>query len=247
MCGGDGQYSYVLLDKSKISAASSSSASSSQQQEQQPPSSSLSSSESSYSSNPSEQPSSPSPQIVTVTQTNSQGSQTIIKTVQASPSKVEGGPVTFQTVTVTGTAAVSTVAASSSNTPLAAPEGNGGSGGLKQGAIAGIAVGGSAAGVFLGMAALMLWRRRRYSDDDDGAHHNNGRRGVVLEDEGGYFGPMGTTTIRRDNTSASEDSRMEAFGQNKNLCRNSIGSLEDTSSESNQVLRVVNPDIPEKQ
>lgn len=54
MCGGNGLYSYVLLDKNKVKAAPPSSSSPSSQQQQQP------------SSEPSEQPA--SPQIVTITQ-----------------------------------------------------------------------------------------------------------------------------------------------------------------------------------
>ncbi|KAH8707279.1 hypothetical protein HC256_010556 [Beauveria bassiana] len=189
-------------------------------------------------------------------------SRTIIQTVEAPASSIiEENPATFRTVTVTGTPAVSTIAAVADNTnnnnndtpsatdsptPHSDDNGGGGGSGLKQGTIVGIAVGGSAAGVFVGLIAFMVWRRNRYKGDDDG---DSGRRqseevqGVV-----DYFGTAnGATSIKRDNTSASEDSRMGAFGQNKNLYRNSIGSLEDTSSEWGQVLRVVNPDMPEKQ
>ncbi|KGQ05661.1 hypothetical protein BBAD15_g9091 [Beauveria bassiana D1-5] len=191
-------------------------------------------------------------------------SRTIIQTVEAPASSIiEENPATFRTVTVTGTPAVSTIAAVADNTnnnndtpsatdsPTPHSDDNGGGGGgggsgLKQGTIVGIAVGGSAAGVFVGLIAFMVWRRNRYKGDDDG---DSGRRqseevqGVV-----DYFGTAnGATSIKRDNTSASEDSRMGAFGQNKNLYRNSIGSLEDTSSDWGQVLRVVNPDVPEKQ
>ncbi|KAM3471797.1 hypothetical protein MY8738_009163 [Beauveria namnaoensis] len=193
-------------------------------------------------------------------------SRTIIQTVEAPASSIiEENPATFRTVTVTGTPAVSTIAAVADNTnnnnnnnnndtpsatdsptPHSDDNGGGGGSGLKQGTIVGIAVGGSAAGVFVGLIAFMVWRRNRYKGDDDG---DSGRRqseevqGVV-----DYFGTAnGATSIKRDNTSASEDSRMGAFGQNKNLYRNSIGSLEDTSSDWGQVLRVVNPDVPEKQ
>ncbi|PMB67664.1 hypothetical protein BM221_005832 [Beauveria bassiana] len=189
--------------------------------------------------------------------------RTIIQTVEAPASSIiEENPATFRTVTVTGTPAVSTIAAVADNTnnnnnndtpsatdsptPHSDDNGGGGGSGLKQGTIVGIAVGGSAAGVFVGLIAFMVWRRNRYKGDDDG---DSGRRqseevqGVV-----DYFGTAnGATSIKRDNTSASEDSRMGAFGQNKNLYRNSIGSLEDTSSDWGQVLRVVNPDVPEKQ
>ncbi|KAM3456017.1 hypothetical protein NHJ6243_008314 [Beauveria neobassiana] len=188
-------------------------------------------------------------------------SRTIIQTVEAPASSIiEENSASFRTVTVTGIPAVSTIAAVADNTnnnndapsPTDSPtrhsddNGGGGGSGLKQGTIVGIAVGGSAAGVFVGLIAFMVWRRNRYKGDDDG---DSGRRqseevqGVV-----DYFGTAnGATSIKRDNTSASEDSRMGAFGQNKNLYRNSIGSLEDTSSDWGQVLRVVNPDVPEKQ
>ncbi|KAM0739478.1 hypothetical protein ACQRIT_007215 [Beauveria bassiana] len=213
-------------------------------------------------SSDSSSPSPPPPKVVTVTQVNAE-SRTIIQTVEAPASSIiEENPATFRTVTVTGTPAVSTIAAVADNTnnnnnndtpsatdsptPHSDDNGGGGGSGLKQGTIVGIAVGGSAAGVFVGLIAFMVWRRNRYKGDDDG---DSGRRqseevqGVV-----DYFGTAnGATSIKRDNTSASEDSRMGAFGQNKNLYRNSIGSLEDTSSDWGQVLRVVNPDVPEKQ
>ncbi|EJP66233.1 ER membrane protein Wsc4, putative [Beauveria bassiana ARSEF 2860] len=268
-CGSDGLYSYILLDRNMVKGAPASSSSpsspssppsssppSSPPSQQQQPQPSVSSGSSDSSS-----PSPPPPKVVTVTQVNAE-SRTIIQTVEAPASSIiEENPATFRTVTVTGTPAVSTIAAVADNpnnnnndtpsatdspTPHSDDNGGGGGSGLKQGTIVGIAVGGSAAGVFVGLIAFMVWRRNRYKGDDDG---DSGRRqseevqGVV-----DYFGTAnGATSIKRDNTSASEDSRMGAFGQNKNLYRNSIGSLEDTSSEWGQVLRVVNPDMPEKQ
>ncbi|OAA36590.1 Carbohydrate-binding WSC [Beauveria brongniartii RCEF 3172] len=266
-CGSEKLYSYILLDRNMVKAAPSSSpppswpsssppsSPSSQQQQPQP----SSSSGSLDSSNPSDK-SPPPPKVVTITQVNAE-SRTIIQTVEAPASSiVEGSPATFRTVTVTGTPAVSTIAAAAANnnkdTPSATlsatasstphSDGGGGGSGLKQGTIVGIAVGGSAAGVFVGLIAFMVWRRNRYKGDDDG----DSSRGQGEEVQGvvNYFGVTeGATSIKRDNTSASEDSRMGAFGQNKNLYRNSIGSLEDTSSDWGQVLRVVNPDMPEKQ
>ncbi|KAK8141424.1 hypothetical protein G3M48_010540 [Beauveria asiatica] len=189
-------------------------------------------------------------------------SKTIIQTVEAAASSiVEDSTATFRTVTVTGTPAVSTIAAAAdknnSDTPSATlsaaasstPHSDGGGSGLKQGTIVGIAVGGSAAGVFVGLIAFMVWRRNRYKGDDDGESSSRGQGGEEVQGVVNYFGGTegGATSIKRDNTSASEDSRMGAFGQNKNLYRNSIGSLEDTSSDWGQVLRVVNPDMPEKQ
>ncbi|KAM3436198.1 hypothetical protein MY4824_004503 [Beauveria thailandica] len=179
----------------------------------------------------------------------------------AASSIVEDSTATFRTVTVTGTPAVSTIAAAAdknnSDTPSATlsaaasstPHSDGGGSGLKQGTIVGIAVGGSAAGVFVGLIAFMVWRRNRYKGDDDGDSSSRGQGGEEVQGVVNYFGGTegGSTSIKRDNTSASEDSRMGAFGQNKNLYRNSIGSLEDTSSDWGQVLRVVNPDMPEKQ
>ncbi|OAA77269.1 Carbohydrate-binding WSC [Akanthomyces lecanii RCEF 1005] len=224
MCGGNGLYSYVLLDKSKVKAAPSSLAPPSSQQQQ--PSS--------------EPPSEPAPpQIVTITQTNAQDATTVIKTVQASASPVDDKSATFRTVTVTGAPTViSNVAASETSPATATPQASGSSG-LKKGTIAGIAVGGSAAGVFMGLVAFMIWRRNKYHKDKDAASHDGGGQ-MEADDEVRFFGAGGATSIRRDNTSASEDSRMGAFGHKKSLVRNSIGSLEDGAEEANQVLRVVN-------
>ncbi|KAM3436180.1 hypothetical protein MY4824_004485 [Beauveria thailandica] len=271
-CGSEKLYSYILLDRNRAKAAPSSSPppsspssspsssppSSPPSQQQQPQPSS--SSGSSGSSNPSEQ-SPPPPKVVTITQVSAE-SKTIIQTVEAAASSiVEDSTATFRTVTVTGTPAVSTIAAAAdknnSDTPSATlsaaasstPHSDGGGSGLKQGTIVGIAVGGSAAGVFVGLIAFMVWRRNRYKGDDDGDSSSRGQGGEEVQGVVNYFGGTegGSTSIKRDNTSASEDSRMGAFGQNKNLYRNSIGSLEDTSSDWGQVLRVVNPDMPEKQ
>ncbi|KAJ3487708.1 hypothetical protein NLG97_g6351 [Lecanicillium saksenae] len=245
MCGGDGKYTYVLLDKNKVIAGSSgssgssdSSAASQQPPPPPPPSASPSGTE---------QP--PPPQIVTVTQPNSEDATTIIRTVQPSTSvqtiSVNNGPATLRTITITGTAVTSTAVASNTGPTTAAPKPNGGDSGLKRGAIAGIAIGGSAAGLFMGLAALMVWRRNRQNKADKEAGTGNMEARFGGSDSVTYFGSS-SMTIRRDNTSASADSRMGAFGQNKNLWRNSTGSLEDSSSETNQVLRVVNPDAPEK-
>lgn len=133
---------------------------------------------------------------------------------------------------------ISSVAASETSSATATPQASGGSG-LKQGAIVGIAVGGSAAGVFMGLVAFIMWRRNKYRKDKDAASHD-GARQMEADDEVRFFGAGGVTSIRRDNTSASEDSRMGAFGHKKSLVRNSIGSLEDGAEEANQVLRVVN-------
>ncbi|KAJ6786480.1 hypothetical protein PWT90_09651 [Aphanocladium album] len=239
MCGGDSQFSYILLDKSKVIAASPS-GSSSQAPETSGPSESASTSE---------QP--PPPQVIKVTQSNAGQSTAIIQTVQASASVQtiisSDGPASFRTVTVTVAPVTATAAASDTNPTLAAssPKPDSSSG-LKRGAIAGIAVGGSAAGLCLGLAAFMIWRRSKHSRADrKGRGRENGAFGVGGGDSVTYFGSS-ASTIRRDNTSASADSRMGAFGQNKTLWRNSTGSLEDSSSDTNQVLWVVNPDVPEK-
>lgn len=154
-------------------------------------------------------------------------------------------PAKFRTITVTGKPVVVTSAAPNTTTP---PSG-GGASSLKRGAIAGIAIGGSAAGVCLGLAAFLIWRRNQHIRSEDGAQSKEGGGGgfggVGANDSVKFFGPS-STTIHRDNTTASADSRMGAFGHNKTLWRNSTGSLEDSSSETNQVLRVVNPDMPEK-
>lgn len=183
-------------------------------------------------------------------QTTTQDSKTIYKTIAApvpsssssSSASKDDQPATFRTVTITPTHAATPAAPNAASSSQA--DASKGDNGLQRGAIAGAAVGGSAAVVFLGLAGFFLLRRSRRNNKQFEPTH-----GVETM---GYFAPIGgsgaaaATTIKRDNTSASADSRMGAFGHNANLWRNSTGSLEDSSSDTNQVLRVVNPDVPEK-
>ncbi|KAI1806124.1 hypothetical protein F4811DRAFT_551082 [Daldinia bambusicola] len=246
LCGGDGLWGYMSLDRQPSGTKSAGSASSTKT-------------------------SSPDPTTKTL-----QNTVTVTPTVHAttavpdttSKSKSEDSTTTpapttpsVSTVTTGGTIKTVTIMPTITDSPDASPDAssNGMSAnqhGLSTGAAVGIAIGVFAAvGLAVG-AGLFFWLRQRRRDQGDALADSPGSQ------RGSSAGMMSTPTTgmasvwdgdnasgRRNSRFMPHDPRMDPFAANiysrENKSQESINTLQDNHDYSRKVLRTTNPDPPE--